>query len=193
MKAKQQHHCWSSEFHFSIWRELCDWHLFPSYSGAKCLLCTFVLRVCDGFVAVFDHEHVWRVHTIAGASVCLGCLSTYYQARNKWRQGLIAGWSAATAAPLAFLPVWEAGRGSEVVPWQGLRNWVGQWGKRRNKKRNHEPDVNKVNNNVKDWVGCWRMTFLWPELLFWIFFHGFVEPTVFIFQMHEVPCVCFYC
>lgn len=78
------------------------------------------------FVGVFNHEDVWQVHTLTGASDCLGCLSAYYLAGNKRRPGLTAGWSAATAAPLSSLPVREAGRGSEVVPWRGLRNWGGQ-------------------------------------------------------------------
>lgn len=68
------------------------------------------------FVGVLNHEDVWQVHTLTGASDCLGCLSAYYLARNKRRQGLTARWSAATAAPLSSLPVREAGRGSEVFP-----------------------------------------------------------------------------
>lgn len=67
---------------------------------------------------------------------------TYYLARNKCRQGVSLGWSAATSAPFSFLPVRKAGRGSEVFPWFGLNRWG--WTEKfdqRNKNCKYESDV----------------------------------------------------
>lgn len=97
------------------------------------------------------------------ASVCLGCLPTYYLARNKRRQGRTAGWSVATAAPLGSLPAREAGRGSEVVPWRGLRNEGGQWAGQEIKYK-HETKVMAANKNAKGWVDDIFMT--WAHGIF---------------------------
>lgn len=61
------------------------------------------------------------------AIVCRSGLSAYYQVRNKRRWTLWASRSAFTTAPLCWFPVGEAGWGSELVPWPGLRSWGGQW------------------------------------------------------------------
>lgn len=87
---------------FHLDNQLC-FRKFVSHIEVEHIRCLYSI-CCQTFVKSGIWQF-WQVHALTRAGDCPGCLSTYFLAKNKQRQGLPAGWMAATAAPLGFLPV----------------------------------------------------------------------------------------
>lgn len=175
----------------------CTWAAVPlvhhtSSSSTSFLYVQFNSNLKISFIQAFAVRH-WSSVDLSEfgeytqstrACVCLGCLPTYYLARNKRRQGLfsrVVG-GHCSAARLSSC------KGSRKRKWGSSLARAKEWGWTvQNKMQTWNPSYrSKQKCKGLGWGFC-RMTFLWPGCMGY-YCQAIVDPTLFFLFVAGLGC-----